>query len=400
MTVTIKKSKANGSVLAPPSKSMAHRALICGALSTESKINNIEYSNDISATLDCLASLGAKVQKCGNAVSIGGLNPDMSNNATLDCRESGSTLRFLIPLCMLLGKKITFTGSSRLFERNLTIYEDIARQNGIAFDLDKNCLTICGKLKSGYYKVAGNISSQFISGLLFALPLLQGDSTLEIVGEYESEPYVDLTIKSLNDFGINIEKCGRIYKIKGCQKYTPCEMTVEGDYSNAAFLDGFNLLGGKVTVTGLCENSLQGDKIYKQMYSQLQNGEKQFDMSNCPDLAPVMFALSAVFGGANFTGTARLKIKESDRATVMRQELEKFGIKVDIAENCVTVYGGKLKTPSDTLCGHNDHRIVMALSLLCTLTGGSINDAESVAKSYPNYFDTIKSLGIVVKNES
>ena len=400
MTVTIKKSKANGSVLAPPSKSMAHRALICGALSTESKINNIEYSNDISATLDCLASLGTKVQKCGNAVSIGGLNPDISNNATLDCGESGSTLRFLIPLCMLTGKKITLIGSNRLFERNLTIYKDIARQNGIAFDLDKNCLTICGKLKSGYYKVAGNISSQFISGLLFALPLLQGDSTLEIVGEYESEPYVDLTIKSLNDFGIKIEKCGRIYKIKGCQKYNPCEMTVEGDYSNAAFLDGFNLLGGKVTVTGLCENSLQGDKIYKQMYSQLQNGEKQFDLSNCPDLAPVMFALSAVFGGANFTGTARLKIKESDRATAMRQELEKFGIKVDVAENCVTVYGGKLKTPSDTLCGHNDHRIVMALSLLCTLTGGNINDAESVAKSYPNYFDTIKSLGIVVKNES
>ncbi|MBQ8740210.1 MAG: 3-phosphoshikimate 1-carboxyvinyltransferase [Clostridia bacterium] len=400
MTVTIKKSKASGTIAAPPSKSAAHRALICGALSCGSKIENIEYSNDILATLDCLTALGAKVEKCGNTITLGELNPYSSESAILDCRESGSTLRFMIPLCMLSGKKITLTGSERLFARNLTIYEEVAKQNGILFEKGKDSLTVCGKLQSGNYKVAGNISSQFISGLLFALPLLNGDSTLEITGEYESEPYVDLTLKALNDFGIVIEKQDRVYKIKGNQKYAAQNMTVEGDYSNAAFLDGFNLLGGAVTVTGLDSNSLQGDKIYKQMYDGLKDGEKQFDLSQCPDLAPVMFALSAVYGGAHFTGTKRLKIKESDRAAVMAQELYKFGIKVDVNDNDVTVYGGELKTPTEILCGHNDHRIVMALSLLCTLTGGSINEAESVAKSYPDFFSKIKSLGIVVENES
>ena len=396
MTVTIKKSNAKGIIAAPPSKSMAHRALICGALSGGSKITNIEYSNDILATLDCLTALGAKIEIQGSKIKCGGLNPFNAKEATLDCRESGSTLRFMIPLAFLSGAKITLTGSERLFARNLTIYEEIAKQNSIFFEKGKNSLTVCGKLKSGNYKIAGNISSQFISGMLFALPLLDGDSTLEITGEYESEPYVDLTIKSLSDFGVKIEKCGRTYKIKGNQKYEAKKITVEGDYSNAAFLDGFNLLGGDVLVTGLNESSLQGDKIYKKMYEGLKNGEKQFDLSNCPDLAPVMFALSAVYGGAHFTGTKRLKIKESDRAVAMQTELKKFGIKVDVNDNDVTIYDGELKTPSETLCGHNDHRIVMALSQLCTLTGGSINDAQSVAKSYPDYFGKIKSLGIVI----
>ena len=351
------------------------------------------------ATLDCLTALGAKIEIQGSKIKCGGLNPFNAKEATLDCRESGSTLRFMIPLAFLSGAKITLTGSERLFARNLTIYEEIAKQNSIFFEKGKNSLTVCGKLKSGNYKIAGNISSQFISGMLFALPLLDGDSTLEITGEYESEPYVDLTIKSLSDFGVTIEKCGRIYKIKSNQKYETKNITVEGDYSNAAFLDGFNLLGGDVLVTGLNESSLQGDKIYKKMYEGLKNGEKQFDLSNCPDLAPVMFALSAVYGGAHFTGTKRLKIKESDRAVAMQTELKKFGIKVDVNDNDVTVHGGELKAPSETLCGHNDHRIVMALSLLCTLTGGSINDAQSVAKSYPDYFEKIKSLGIVIENE-
>ena len=399
MTVTIKKSKAKGIIAAPPSKSMAHRALICGALSGGSEIYNIEYSNDILATLDCLTALGAKIEIQGSKIKCGGLNPFSAKETTLDCRESGSTRRFMIPLAFLSGAKITLTGSERLFARNLTIYEEIAKQNSIIFEKGKNSITICGKLKSGNYKIAGNISSQFISGLLFALPLLNGDSTLEITGEYESEPYVDLTIKSLSDFGVTIEKCGRTYKIKGNQKYKTKNITVEGDYSNAAFLDGFNLLGGDVKVIGLDENSLQGDKIYKRMYEGLKTGEKQFDLSNCPDLAPVMFALSAVFGGAHFTGTKRLKIKESDRAAAMQTELKKFGIKVDVNDNDVTIYDGELKAPSETLCGHNDHRVVMALSLLCTLTGGSISEAGSVAKSYPDYFSKLKTLGIVIENE-
>ena len=202
MIVTIKKSNAKCTVAAPPSKSMAHRAFICGALSGGSEIYNIEYSNDILATLDCLTALGAKIEIQGSKIKCGGLNPFNAKEATLDCRESGSTLRFMIPLAFLSGAKITLTGSERLFARNLTIYEEIAKQNSIFFEKGKNSLTVCGKLKSGNFKIAGNISSQFISGMLFALPLLDGDSTLEITGEYESEPYVDLTIKSLSDFGV------------------------------------------------------------------------------------------------------------------------------------------------------------------------------------------------------
>ena len=396
MIVNIKKSGASGTVVAPPSKSMAHRALICGALSGESTVLNVEYSNDILATLDCLSALGANIEKSGDVVKLGELNPKDSQSAILNCRESGSTLRFMIPLCMLSGKEITLMGSERLFERNLDIYEQIASDNDVVFKKSKDRLTVCGNLKSGNYKVAGNISSQFISGMLFALPLLDGNSTLEIVGEYESEPYVDLTIKALSDFGVSIEKCGRTYKICGNQKYQSQNMTVEGDYSNAAFLDAFNLLGGNVTVTGLDPTSLQGDRVYKTMYEQLKSGAKEFDLSNCPDLAPVMFALAAVFGGAHFTGTKRLKIKESDRATAMAQELLKFGIKVEVSENDVTVFDGKLNRPCEMLCGHNDHRIVMALSILCSITDGDISDAQSVEKSYPNYFEKIKSLGIKV----
>lgn len=399
MTVTIKKSKAKGTVTAPPSKSIAHRALVCGALSSGSIVKNVEYSNDISATLDCLVALGTKAQKNDNTITLGGLNPFSAAGATLDCRESGSTLRFMIPLCMLSGSKITLTGSERLFARNLKIYEQIAKENNVLFDLSRDTLTVCGRLKSGNYKVEGNISSQFISGLLFALPLLEGDSALEITGDYESEPYVDLTVKSLNDFGVRIEKIGRTYKIKGGQKYEPQNIAVEGDYSNAAFLDGFNLLGGDVNVQGLNDNSLQGDRVYKQMYQELKLGKKEFDLSNCPDLAPVMFALSSVFGGAHFTGTKRLKIKESDRAVAMAIELKKFGIDVDVFENDVTVHGGQLKAPTETLCGHNDHRIVMALALLCSITGGSIDDSQAVAKSYPDFFEKIKLLGIEVQGE-
>ncbi len=400
MIVKIKKSKADGTIIAPPSKSMAHRAIICGALSSGSEIKNIEFSNDILATLDCINALGANVEKSDNFIKVGNLNPFKCSETTLCCRESGSTLRFMIPLCMLSGAKITLFGSGRLFLRNLEVYEQIANNSGIEFEKSENSVTVCGKLKSGDYKVQGDISSQFISGLLFALPLLDGDSSLEITGEYESEPYVDLTIKALNDFGVKIKKQGRIYKICGNQKYLPSNVMVEGDYSNAAFLDGFNLLGGNVKVDGLDSSSLQGDRIYKKMYEELKCGKKEFDLSNCPDLAPVMFALSARFGGAYFTGTKRLKIKESDRAEAMALELKKFGISVDVGENDVTVHGGELKEPSETLCGHNDHRIVMALSLLCSVTGGSINDAESVSKSYPDYFSKVKSLGIVVENES
>lgn len=400
MIVSIKPSRACGVLCAPPSKSAAHRALICAALSSGAEVKNIEYSEDISATLDCVEALGAAVERHENSAIVGRLSPQNIKECTLNCRESGSTLRFLIPLCMLSGKRINLTGAPRLFERNLKIYEDLAKKNNITFEKTDKGITVCGKLQSGEYDIAGNISSQFITGLLLALPLLSGDSTINIVGSFESAPYVAMTVDTLKHFGISVERLGNSYKTKGGQSYTANDITVEGDYSNAAFLDGFNLLGGDVSVEGLIENSLQGDKIYREMYRDLNGDKREFCLADCPDLAPVMFALSAALGGAHFTGTRRLKIKESDRAEAMRQELLKFGINVLVGENDVTVENGTLKAPTEVLCGHNDHRIVMSLTLLCSVTGGKIEGAEAVAKSYPDFFQRIKTLGIEVNYET
>lgn len=395
MTVKINPSKAVGKIIAPPSKSMAHRALICGALSEKSVIKNLAFSKDIEATLNCLKSLGAKVLVKDDVVEIGGLKADkVPDGAVLYCNESGSTLRFLLPLCMSFGKRITFTGEKRLFERPLGIYEEIAKEQNILFQKNGNSVTVCGKLKPSNYRLAGDISSQFISGMMFALSTLKEKSTIEITGKFESASYVDLTVCCLEDFGVKVERSGNTLIIDGQSSFESCEYTVEGDCSNAAFLDAFNYIGGNVLVDGLKTDTLQGDRVYKDIFEGLKKGEKQFDLSDCPDLAPVCFALSAVLGGAVFTGTKRLKLKESDRAETMKRELLKFGIEVDVFENSVTVKRGVLQKPSVALYSHNDHRIAMALTLLLTLTGGSLECAEAVAKSYPDFYKQLSNLGI------
>jgi len=395
MKVKIAPSIAKGSVNAPPSKSMAHRALIAGALTDGSEITNISYSKDILATLSCLEALGARVERNGDTVKIGGLDPfKLSADDSLFCNESGSTLRFLIPMCFISGSEITLKGAKRLFERPLSVYENIANEQNFLFSKGDGYLTVKGALKAGTYTVPGNISSQFITGLLYALPLLDGDSRLIITDGLESASYIDLTFDVLDKFGICVSKTEDGYFIKGNQTYKSFDYTVEGDCSNAAFLEGLNLLGGNVEVSGISPDTKQGDRVYKDMYSALKKGQRQFDLSDCPDLGPVMFAVSSALGGAKFTGTARLKIKESDRAAAMSQELKKFGIDVLVNENDVIVHGGEIKAPKEILFGHNDHRIVMSLSLLCTLVGGEIDGSEAVSKSYPDFFEILKSLQI------
>ncbi len=400
MKVIIHKSIAKGYADAPPSKSIAHRMLICGALSGESRIENLAASKDISATIACLQALGATACFDGATAKIGGLQPEnIPANTTLFCDESGSTLRFLLPLCLFAVKKITLTGSARLFERPLSVYKQICKDQGILFEKSETGVTVCGKLKPGNYTVPGNISSQFITGLLFVLPLLSGDSTLTVTGKFESASYIDLTLSALNTFGIDIQRKDNVFYVRGKQAYKNAAACVEGDCSNAAFLEGFNLLGGTVKVRGLNKDSLQGDRVYADIFHALADGKKSFDLSDCPDLAPVLFAMAAYCGGAKFTGTARLKIKESDRATAMAEELLKFGIKTTVEDNAVTIHHGKLQTPQTTLNGHNDHRIVMALALLCTVTGGEIEGAQAVAKSYPDFFETIEKLGIKMQKQ-
>ena len=395
MDIKVSPSKAEGIITAPPSKSMAHRALIFGAFTEKSVITNIAFSKDIEATLNCLKSLGANIQVDGNTVTIGGLNlKNIPDNAVLDCFESGSTLRFLLPLCMSAGKQITLKGAERLFERPLKVYEEIAQNQGILFLKENNSVTVCGNLKSGDYSIPGNISSQFVTGLLIALSFIQGESHITVTGKFESKSYIDLTLKAMSDFGIEVYRKENTFSLVGDQIAKNTNYCVEGDCSNAAFLEAFNYLGGNVTVTGLDENTLQGDRVYTDIFKGLKNGKKEFDLSDCPDLAPVCFAVASVLGGGVFTGTRRLKIKESDRGAAMKTELKKFGIEVKVEENRVIIEKGILKAPKEVLCGHNDHRIVMALTLLCTLTGGTISDAQAVSKSYPLFFEKISNIGI------
>lgn len=400
MQVTISPSRAVGTVKAPPSKSMAHRLLICGGLSSgKSIIHGVSFSQDVLATIDCLTALGAEITSEGDTVYIKGTDPSRFNGENrLYCRECGSTLRFMIPICMLSSAETTLCGSSKLMSRPLDVYSEISAERNLDFRLCGDKLNLKGPLTSGRFKVKGNISSQFISGLLFALPLLQGDSTLEIIPPVESKPYIDMTLRALSVFGIEIvELKENLFLIKGSQKYKSCETTVEGDFSNAAFLEALNLTGGDVKVTGLDMESLQGDRVYFKAYRDLQRGFCSIDISNCPDLGPVLFAAAALLSGAEFTGTSRLRIKESDRGAAMAEELSKFGVCVNLTENTALVKGGKLKAPTEPLSSHNDHRIVMALSVLLTKVGGTIYGAQAVNKSYPDFFDCLRNLGVKVE---
>ncbi len=398
MRVIINPSKAEGTVKAPPSKSLAHRALISGAFTNGSEITNIAFSKDISATLSCLESLGAEIEINKDNVKIGSFDlMNVKDNAELFCNESGSTLRFMIPICLLTGKRITLKGAKRLFERPLGIYEDICKSQNILFEKKEDSLTVCGKISSGNYRIPGDISSQFITGLLFALPLAEGFSILEITGKFESASYIDLTLDVLSKFGIRITRMNNRFIIPGNQKYQSRNYKVEGDCSNAAFLEAFNYLDGNAVVEDISQNTLQGDRVYKDIFEDIQNGKREFDLSDCPDLGPVLFAFAAAKGGAKFNGTARLKIKESDRAEAMKEELAKFGINVIVEENSVTVENGILNKPAEILNGHNDHRIVMSLAVLSTMVGGEIQGAEAVTKSFPDFFDVLKTLKLGIE---
>ena len=401
MIATIEKGTAYGRVEAPPSKSVSHRYLICGALSGGSVIENVAFSEDIKATLNCLSALGAEYEIDGSTVKIGGISPDKAVKcAELFCNESGSTLRFIIPLCLLFGQKITLKGTERLMSRSLAVYKEMCLSQGIEFTEDKESVTVCGKLTAGKYSVRGDVSSQFISGLMFALPLLEKDSTIDITGALESGSYLGMTVKALAEFGVRISRTDEhTIFIKGNQTYKPRTLRVEGDYSNAAFFEAFNSVGGNVAVAGLKKDTCQGDAVYRRLFGKLVRGCPEIDISDCPDLAPVLMAVAAANNGVRLTGTHRLKIKESDRGAAMAEELAKFGCNTEVWENEITVHPRALKTPELPLSGHNDHRIVMALSLLCSITGGSIYGAEAVNKSFPDYFRKLASLGIKVEEK-
>lgn len=398
MNITIKPSVASGEIKVPPSKSCAHRLLICAALTKgKSVIENIGTNDDINATISCLKELGAKIEIDGNKAVVYGIeNICKKETVNLFCNESGSTLRFLIPLSLVFSNNATFGGSDRLLERPQSVYEELFSNVGCYLKKDGKNLVADGELKRGTYKICGDISSQFLTGLLFALPLLDGDSEIVLTTPLQSSPYVDITIDVLSKFGVDIKKSDNGFYIKGNQEFLPQNLSVEGDWSNSAFLEAFNLIGGNVTLKGMNEESCQGDKVYRNFFRELKNGTPTLDITDCPDLGPVLIACAVLCNGAKLIGTKRLKIKESDRGVAMQTELSKFGVDIIVNEDEIIIPKTQIKAPKEILNCHNDHRIAMSLAILCSRVGGTLENAQCVNKSYPEFFDNIKTLGIQI----
>ena len=402
MDIKITPAKLSGRVTAPPSKSVAHRMLICAALSEgESTVRNLFPSKDITATIACLSALGAEIEYDGRTALVRGIK-NASRRARLDCNESGSTLRFLIPVSCALGTISEFTGAGRLPERPITPYLECLPKHGAGFDYKSTMpFTVSGKLSAGVYEIGGDISSQFITGLLLALPLLDGDSELRLTTPLQSKPYVDITIGALEQFGVKITQNGNDYMVKGGQKFSPCDVTVEGDYSQAAFFEVANALGADIEIQGLLENSYQGDKkiieICQKVLYNNNGGLKPFsvDAADIPDLVPVLAVLGSFCEGTSYiTNAARLRIKESDRLKTTANLINNLGGNVTELSDGLEITGVK-KLSGGSADGCNDHRIVMSAAVCAAGLDGEIecSDALSINKSYPEFFNDYNSIG-------
>lgn len=398
MIAQIQKGIAHGTVRIPASKSIAHRLLICAALADgKALLSPLDSNRDVSATLGGLSALGAGIHLQGQTAEITGISKAVTA-ARLDCGESGSTLRFLLPVSLQFGGDFTFTGAERLFERPLSVYREICRNQGISFREAPDHLSVSGQLRPGEFAFPGDISSQFLTGLFFALPFLKGDSSLTLTTPLQSQSYVQLTLEALKRFGVSVTVLdSRHYRIRGNQRaVSPKALSIPGDQSSAAFFAALNTLGGRVALTGLSDRDAQGDRVYAEQFPLLCRGCPTLDLSDCPDLAPILMALGALHHGVHLTKTSRLRLKESDRGQVMAEELRKFGVAVTVRQDEIFVSGG-VHCPTEALCSHNDHRIAMSLAVVCTVTGGTILGAECVAKSLPSFWENLSALSIPVR---
>lgn len=381
----------SGIAVPPPSKSYTHRALICGALTNGVLIKNVLLCGDTACTLDCLEKLGAKYTVTGRDIYIGSFDPFAPRGMTvLDCGESGSTLRFLLPLALLSGDETIFTGTPRLIERVGSTFAPICG----AYTSDCSSITVSGGLVPGDQALPADVSSQYITGLMLADAACGKESTIRFSTPAESLSYIKMTSDILLRFGVKCEIFKDSVSVHAAKPASDSDIYIEPDCSAAAALAAFNYIGGSVDVPGLNTVTLQGDAVFPNVFGDILNG-KTVDLSNTPDLAPLCFALAAYCGKGSFSGTRRLRFKETDRATCMACELRKFGIAVDVFENSVTL-AGALHEPDGILSSHGDHRIVFALSLLCSLTGGTIDNADAVKKSFPEYFDILNGIGVDV----
>lgn len=415
--IEITPSMLGGEITIPPSKSLCHRAIICASLSKgESTIQNFTMSEDMRATIGGMEALGAKIEKKQNVNTLtlkinGGFNRIRNE---IDCIESGSTLRFLIPIALLDGGKTTFTGRGKLVSRPIEPYLDIFNSQNIKYMLQNGQLPLGveGALKSGEYRVKGNISSQFITGLMFALPLLNGDSRIIVTTELESKGYIDLTLDVLWKYGIEIEnKDYKEFYIKGNQKYIGRDYYVEGDFSQAAFWIVAGLLGNGIICKGLNPSSLQGDRAILDIVREMGGHFEQkgdiihvhgsrtlggvIDASQCPDLVPILAVLGALSSGTTkIINAARVRIKESDRLKAISQELIKLGAHIEELEDGLIIKGREQLNGGE-VDSWNDHRIAMALAVASIKSREPviITNSSAVKKSYPGFWDDFKSLG-------
>ncbi len=399
MTYEIKPSRASGEIQAPPSKSVAHRYLIAAALAQgESVVEHVPHSDDLAATMDCLTAMGATLAWEGDNVRVTGGIVGKTPQGVLACRECGTTIRLLLPLCLLSGAVATLTGTEKLLSRPLAAYETICRERGFLWEQTTDRVTVAGRLTAGAYELPGNVSSQYISGLLYALSCVEGESEIVLTTRVESRPYIDLTMDAIAHFGGEASwQDDHTLHIVGRQ-FTPAHVAVEGDWSGAATWCAMQTMGDTLSLIGMHPQSRQGDRVIVDYLKALASGTPTLSVADCPDLAPTLMASAALLNGTTLTDTARLRIKESDRGAAMAEELAKCGVRVEIHENSITVYGGTVASPVTPLEGHNDHRIVMAGALLLSRLGGRIEGCEAVKKSYPDFFEVMKQSGIEVTN--
>ncbi|MFQ8706194.1 MAG: 3-phosphoshikimate 1-carboxyvinyltransferase [Thomasclavelia sp.] len=416
--VKITPTKLKGVVQVPPSKSLAHRAIICASLAKGvSRIDNIEYSKDIQATIKAMKSLGTKIKEFENYLIIDGTTTFTKQNSEIDCEESGSTLRFMVPISIVEENKVHFVGRGNLGKRPLdTFYEIFERQNiGYMYKRDVLDLYVIGKLKPDHYIIPGNISSQFITGLLFALPLLKGDSIIEITSTLESKGYIDLTLQMLNQYGIKIiNNDYKSFVVMGNQEYQAHDYRVEADFSQAAFYLVAGAIGNDVILTDLNLDSLQGDKvtlnILEAMGAKINvvsdgikvTGENlsatQVDASQCPDVIPVVsVALALAQGKSEVINAKRLRIKECDRIIATRSQINELGGAVIELPDSMTIRGVN-EFIGGNCSSFADHRIAMMLAIAATRCNQPviIDNMECVEKSYPGFWKDYQSLGGII----
>ena len=406
----IKADKLVGEVSPPPSKSILHRYIIGSSLAKGiSKIENISFSDDIIATIEAMKKLGANIEKKDNYLLIDGsktFDKEYLNNSEIDCNESGSTLRFLFPLSIVKENKVLFKGKGKLLKRPLSPYFENFDKYQIKYSyINENEILLDGVLKSGEYEIDGNISSQFITGLLFSLPLLNGNSKVIIKGKLESSSYIDITLDCLSKFGVKIiNNSYQEFIIEGNQTYKSGNFEVEADYSQVAFFLVANSIGSDIKINGLNVNSLQGDKKIVDFISEIDNWNKNekliLDGSETPDIIPILSLKACISKKeSEIINIARLRIKESDRLSATVQELSKLGFDLIEKEDSILINSrkdfNKINNSSVYLSSHSDHRIAMTVAIASSCYEDEIilDNLDCVKKSYPNFWDVFLSLG-------